>query len=125
MKAKKSLGQNFLNDEKVLAKIANLFSSGEKDLILEIGPGMGALTKYLIKKSFVLAYEIDERMKEYLDKLSNIKVIYEDFLTCDLNLDKYDYKDLYVAANIPYYITTQIIEKILKNILPKKMVLLV
>ena len=125
MKAKKSLGQNFLNDEKVLAKIANLFNSGEKDLILEIGPGMGALTKYLIKKSFVLAYEIDERMKEYLDRLSNIKVKYEDFLTCDLNLDKYDYKDLYVAANIPYYITTPIIEKILKNILPKKMVLLV
>ncbi len=127
MKAKKSLGQNFLKDENVLANIANLFSSTKNDLILEIGPGMGALTKYLIqKKSLVVAYEIDERMKEYLDKLDNLEVFYEDFLKCDLSLlKKYNYNNLYVTANIPYYITTPIIEHILKNILPKKMILLV
>ena len=85
MRAKKSLGQNFLKDEKVLADIANLFSSEKKDLILEIGPGMGALTKYLVnKKAPVVAYEIDLRMKEYLDKISNLEVIYQDFLTTNL-----------------------------------------
>ena len=127
MKAKKSLGQNFLKDEKVLANIANLFSSAKNDLILEIGPGMGALTKYLIlKKSPVIAYEIDLRMKEYLDKLNNLEVIYQDFLTSNLNeLKKYQYQKLYVAANIPYYITTPIIEHIIKNVIPDKMVLLV
>ena len=127
MKAKKSLGQNFLQDEKVLANIANLFNSEKKDLILEIGPGMGALTKYLVlKKSSVLAYEIDIRMKEYLDKLNNLEVIYQDFLTSNLKeLDKYNANNLYVVANIPYYITTPIIEHILKYVIPQKMILLV
>ena len=127
MKAKKSLGQNFLKDEKVLANIANLFSSAKNDLILEIGRGIGALTKYLIlKKSPVIAYEIDLRMKEYLDKLNNLEVIYQDFLTSNLNeLKKYQYQKLYVVANIPYYITTPIIEHIIKNVIPDKMILLV
>ena len=127
MKAKKSLGQNFLKDETVLANIANLFSSAKNDLILEIGPGMGALTKYLVqKKSLVVAFEIDERMKEYLSKLDNLEVFYEDFLKSDLTLlKKYNYNNLYITANIPYYITTPIIEHILKNTLPKKMILLV
>ena len=127
MRAKKSLGQNFLKDEKVLADIANLFSSEKKDLILEIGPGMGALTKYLInKKAPVVAYEIDLRMKEYLDKISNLEVIYQDFLTTNLEeVKKYQYQNLFVVANIPYYITTPIVEHIIKNVIPNKMILLV
>ena len=127
MKAKKSLGQNFLKDEKVLANIANLFNSEKNDLILEIGPGMGALTKYLIlKKAPVIAYEIDLRMQEYLAKLSNLEVIYQDFLTSNLKeLKKYQWENLFVVANIPYYITTPIVEHIIKNVIPKKMILLV
>ena len=78
LKAKKSLGQNFLKDENVLNKIANSIDTN-RDLIIEIGPGMGALTKKLQKKnSYVLAYEINERTKEYLLPLENntTKIIY-------------------------------------------------
>ncbi len=126
IKAKKSLGQNFLKDKNVLEKISNSFSVQENDLIIEIGPGMGALTEYLTKKSaLVIAYEIDRRMKEYLDKINNLQVIYEDFLKCDFK-DLPKYENLYIIANIPYYITTPIIEHIInKNIIPKEMVLLV
>lgn len=124
MRTKSSLGQNFLIDESVLKRIANLFEVKDSDLILEIGPGMGALTKYLVKKACpVYAYEIDERMKSYLT-YNNLNVFYGDFLACDLaNLPGYD--NLYVVSNIPYYITTPIIEHILSFVVPFKMILLV
>ena len=67
--AKKSLGQNFLKDENVLKKIANTIETNENDIIIEIGPGKGALTKYLVpKKGKLICYEIDERMKDILQK---------------------------------------------------------
>ena len=70
IKAKKSLGQNFLQDENILKNIANSITTKTNDLIIEIGPGKGALTKYLKEKnSFLICYEIDERMKEILKKL--------------------------------------------------------
>ncbi len=125
MKANKKLGQNFLIDEKVLEKINALFSVEKEDMILEIGSGMGALTKYLVKKGCpVVAYEIDRRMQPYLDKLPNLKVYYQDFLGCDLS-SVLNSHALYVVANIPYYITTPIIEHVLKYIIPDKMILLV
>ena len=80
--AKKSLGQNFLKDENILRKIANSFDVTEKDLIIEIGPGMGALTKYLIQKSSdLICYEIDERLKDTLLSFSkeNVQIIFDDF----------------------------------------------
>jgi len=83
IKAKKSLGQNFLHDHNILQKIANSIPTDNDDLIIEIGPGQGALTNYLITKdSYLVCYEIDERMKPILSKLSNnkTKIIYEDFL---------------------------------------------
>lgn len=127
VKAKKSLGQNFLKDETILKKIADLVTVTKDDLLLEIGPGMGALTKYLVLKDCpVLAYEIDLRMKPYLEKLANLEVIYQDFLTSDLaNLKTANYHQLFVVANIPYYITTPIIDHLIKNVIPTKMVLLV
>ena len=65
IKAKKSLGQNFLQDENILKKIANSIKTNKNDLIIEIGPGKGALTKYLKEKeSYLICYEIDERLKE-------------------------------------------------------------
>ena len=82
LSAKKSLGQNFLKDNNVLNMIADSIKTKD-DLIIEIGPGMGALTKKLINKdSYVIAYEIDERTKEYLLPLENekTKIIYKDFL---------------------------------------------
>ncbi|MCI8394459.1 MAG: ribosomal RNA small subunit methyltransferase A [Bacilli bacterium] len=126
--AKKSLGQNFLKDEQILQKIASIISVKPSDLILEIGPGKGALTKYLIEKNcYYKAYEIDERMKPILTTYSN-HIIYKDFLKSNL---KEDFKDIsfdcfYVIANIPYYITTPIIEHVINADVPlAKMVLLV
>lgn len=126
--AKKSLGQNFLKDEQILQKIASIISVKPSDLILEIGPGKGALTKYLIEKNcYYKAYEIDERMKPILTTYSN-HIIYKDFLKSNL---KEDFKDIsfdcfYVIANIPYYITTPIIEHVINSDVPlAKMVLLV
>ena len=130
IKAKKSLGQNFLQDENVLKKIANSIKTNEDDLIIEIGPGKGALTKYLQKKnSFLTCYEIDLRMKEILKKFENEKtqIIFQDFLKANIIEDhqKYNYKDIYVIANIPYYITTPIIKHILNQEKIKSMTLLV
>ena len=118
VRAKKSLGQNFLKDESVLQTIADSFETNEKDVIIEIGPGMGALTKYLIKKpSKLICYELDERMKAYLSGYENEKchIIYDDFLKRNIKEDIIDYEHLYVIANIPYYITTPILEHILNS----------
>lgn len=126
--AKKSLGQNFLKDENILQRIANSISVSQNDLILEIGPGKGALTKYLIQKgSNYLAYEIDSRMKPVLASLTD-KILWKDFLKSDLknDLEQITYDNFYVIANIPYYITTPIIEHVIQSgILVNEMVLLV
>ncbi len=118
--AKKSLGQNFLKDEVVLNNIANSINTSSKDLIMEIGPGMGALTKKLLKKdSYLLAFELDERTKPFLLPLESEKcsIIYNDFLKINLDeiIDKNKYENIYVIANIPYYITTPIIEHIINS----------
>ena len=130
LKAQKKYGQNFLKDEKILNKIANSIEVDENDLIIEIGPGMGALTKLLKKHSYLLCYEIDERMRSYLDKFETDKshTIYGDFLKQNLarDIEKISYKNLYVIANIPYYITSPILTKLIETDLPiKKIVLLV
>lgn len=130
-KHKHSLGQNFLKDKNVLTKIIDLVDVKEDDLIIEIGPGMGALTKYLkLFHANLLCFEIDKRVDKYLNKFIDSKttIVYEDFLKIDLNnyLSQYDYNNLYIIANIPYYITTPIIEKIIaSNIKVKEMVYMV
>ncbi len=129
MIAKKSLGQNFLKDEKVLNFIANSFEVTSKDLLIEIGPGMGALTKYLVKKpAFLLCYEIDKRMEKFLNvyKSPRTFLIYDDFLKRNFKKDfPYHYQNVYVIANIPYYITTPIVEHILNQEVVDGMTLLV
>ncbi len=105
MKAKKQFGQNFLIDENVLDGIANAVDATERDLIIEIGPGRGALTKKLLDKGCcIIAYEIDTDMKFYLSSLSNnLCVKYQDILTSNINEDisKYDYENLYIVGNLP------------------------
>ncbi len=130
IKAKKSLGQNFLQDENILKNIANSITTKTNDLIIEIGPGKGALTKYLKEKnSFLICYEIDERMKEILKKLEDnkTKIIFNDFLQADIINDsqEFAYENIYIIANIPYYITTPIIKKVIKQEKLKSMTLLV
>lgn len=117
VKAKKHLGQHFLNDENIARKIADTLSLSGYQKVLEIGPGMGVLTKYLLDKpidTFVI--EIDTESVEYLKshylKLSN-KIISKDFL-------KYDLKEVFgdepfaIIGNFPYNISSQIVFKLLE-----------
>ncbi len=126
---KKSLGQNFLIDQNVINKIVDSFNIEKNSIIIEIGPGSGSLTKKLITfNERVICFEIDKRMSEYLDKIEskNLTVFYEDFLKVDLKtiLKNYKYENIYVIANIPYYITSAIINKIIKEISVKEMILM-
>ena len=84
---KKSLGQNFLIDNNIIKKISESFVVNSDDLIIEIGPGSGALTKELIKKGCnVICFEIDTRLKDKLSLIesNNLNIVYEDFLKVDL-----------------------------------------
>ena len=130
-KHKHSLGQNFLKDKGVLAKIIDSVDVQENDLIIEVGPGQGALTKFLkLFKANLRCFEVDTRVKKYLSSFEDdkTKVIYNDFMKVDLEEEIKDinYEDLYVIANLPYYITTPIIEKMISSPLNvKAMVLMV
>lgn len=131
VEAKKKYGQNFLKNETILNQIVHSVDVKSHDLIIEIGPGMGALTAHLFQKeSFLLCYEIDERMGVYLENYNTerSKIIFDDFLNRNVIVDikDFSYQDLYVVANIPYYITSPIISKLLEmEEKPKEIVLLV
>lgn len=120
MKAKKSLGQNFLIDQKIIEKIISFLNAKEEDLIIEIGPGTGALTRYLKEKNCnIICYELDEDLKPYLNKLEDnkTKVIYNDILKSNIKDDikNINYNNLYIVGNLPYYITTPIIKYIIDS----------
>lgn len=131
IKAQKKFGQNFLKSKEILSKIASSVEVAENDLIIEIGPGMGALTEYLVqRKCFLICYEIDKRMDVYLKKYENekCKIIYGDFLKQNIleDIKGIPYENVYVVANIPYYITSPIISKLIEmEVKPKEIVLLV
>lgn len=130
---KKMFGQNFIIDENIINNIINVSSIDEDTLVIEIGPGAGSLTYKLSEFSKnVVCYEIDETLKEVLKETlkekENVEIIYKDFLKADVlnDLKKYEYKKLYVVANLPYYVTTPIIVKIIEdNINVDKMVVMV
>lgn len=127
---KKSLGQNFLIDDNIKKKIISSVNITDNSLILEVGPGSGAITKYLVNLGVpVIAFEIDKRLKNELDKIdaSNLEVIYEDFLSIKLVdiLSSYHDKDIHLVANLPYYITTPIINKMIEEVMPLEMVVMV
>ncbi len=117
---KKKYGQNFIIDKNIIENIVKKSEIDKETLVIEIGPGAGALTTKLGEEAKnVLAYEIDESVKPILEKNihSNTKIIYKDFLKQNIKEDikKYTYKKLYVVANLPYYITTPIIIKIIEE----------
>jgi len=131
---KKKFGQNFLVDKNTLEKIAHIAELDNSTSVLEIGPGIGTLTVELSKRAKnVLTIEIDISLKPVLDEILadslNVKTIYGDFLNQDLNLISktyFDDKPFTVVANVPYYITSQIIMSILESKLEvNKLVLLV
>ncbi len=116
---KKSLGQNFLTDVNIVKKIVNTANVDKQTSVIEIGPGIGALTEILLEEANdVTAVEIDRRLIPILEDTfseANFQVINQDFLTIDAEvLQGYVQKDkVKVVANLPYYITTAIITKIL------------
>lgn len=118
--ARKSFGQNFLIDDEILSKIIQISNIKEEDKIIEIGPGLGNLTQYILEQNVnVIAFEIDKNMKEILDRRFNsnkkLKIVMEDILKIDISkyIDKN--KKVKVIANLPYYITTPIIFKLLEE----------
>jgi len=117
VKAKKHLGQHFLTDESIAEKIADSLSLNGYNDVLEIGPGMGVLTKYLLKKEITThVIEIDTESVEYLKNnyltLAN-RIIEQDFLKYDLNLIFKD-KPFAIIGNFPYNISSQIVFKTLE-----------
>jgi 16S rRNA (adenine1518-N6/adenine1519-N6)-dimethyltransferase len=118
---KKKFGQNFIFDENILKNIVEKSNIKKNSLIIEIGPGAGGLTRFLASKAKkVLCYEIDLELKpilqETLKEFNNIEIIYDDFLKRNVNKDiKGKYDNVYIIANLPYYITTPIITKIIND----------
>ena len=101
---KKKYGQNWLHDKNVLTKIINTINITKDDLVIEIGPGTGNLTKYLTEEAgYVIAYEIDKSLEKALDVIAqpNLEVIFDDFLKRDIISDiKGEYKNVYVIGRI-------------------------
>ena len=121
-KFSKSLGQNFLIDGNIINKITEVANLDENSGVLEIGPGFGTLTQLLCKKAKkVVAVEVDESLREiHRGTLNypNLKIIYQDFLKTDINKlieEEFHGMDVKIVANLPYYITTPIIMKILEE----------
>ena len=121
IRANKSLGQNFLINQNVVDEIVNNAEISKDDLIIEIGPGLGTLTKQLLEKAGkVVCIELDERMVKILkDRFSlyeNFEIINEDVLKVNLNkIIEKENKTCKIVANLPYYITTPIIMKLLED----------
>lgn len=122
---KKMFGQNFIIDENIIQNIIRKAEIDKDTLVLEIGPGAGSLT-YLLSDAAkeVVCFEIDTSLKNILEDVlenkTNVSIYFEDFLKANVSdiLKKYSYKKLYVVANLPYYITTPIVMKIIEDNLP-------
>lgn len=126
---KKSLGQNFLTDDNILKKIVEAASLSESVSVIEIGPGIGALTRHLAEAAKkVCALEIDQRLipilKKTLNEYSNVEVLHQDVLKADLHSMIQEQfapgEEIMVVANLPYYITTPILMRFLTESVPVK-----
>lgn len=126
IKANKSLGQNFLIDDKVVEQIITKSCVNEHDLVIEIGPGLGTLTKFLLEKAKkVICIELDKKMIKILEDrftlYNNFELLHNDILKVDLNSiikkekENSDITGVKIVANLPYYITTPIIMKLLEE----------
>lgn len=127
LSAKKSLGQNFIIDTNILENIVDVGDVDENTTVIEIGPGIGALTEQIAKQAKeVFAFEIDGRLlpvlEDTLAPYSNVTVIHQDVLQVDFEAFQKEYlqdaERLVVIANLPYYITTPIVMHLLESSLP-------
>lgn len=131
IKANKNLGQNFLVSNDAINQIVNSGEIEKDDLIIEIGPGLGTLTKELLEKAKkVICVELDNKMVEILNErfslYDNLEILNQDILKTDLKeiikkeKNQNNIKDVKIIANLPYYITTPIIMKLLEEKLDLK-----
>ena len=117
---KKSLGQNFIKDENIVNKIVSSASIDKDTLVIEIGPGAGWLSKKIIPLSKnTILYEIDTRLRDILNR----ELVLKEDISSDIS--KYNFKKLYVVANIPYYITSPILKKLMFEVYPDKIIIMV
>ena len=124
---KKSFGQNFLTDTNILQKIVDIAEIDENVNVIEIGPGIGALTEFLAENAAeVMAFEIDERLvpilADTLRDFDNVRVVNEDILKSDLQARIKEFANpelpIKVVANLPYYITTPILMHLIESRIP-------
>lgn len=126
IKANKSLGQNFLIDREAIIRIVNSAAITNEDLVIEIGPGLGTLTEFLIQEAKkVICVELDTKMvnilKDRFFLYNNLEIINDDVLKIDLNKviknekENNHIKNVKIVANLPYYITTPIVMKLLEE----------
>lgn len=124
---KKSFGQNFLTDTNILSKIVATAEIDKNVNVIEIGPGIGALTEFLAERAAeVMAFEIDDRLipilADTLGRFDNVQVVHADILTVDLQTQIKQFKNpdlpIKVVANLPYYITTPILMHLIESKIP-------
>ena len=127
LKAKKSLGQNFLLDPSYIDRIVEALGAGGQDLVIEVGPGLGALTRPLSQKAGrVLALEVDRRLYDILrvemKTQENVRIVLEDALSCDVGAMVAQERQTGIfspgflaCGNLPYYITTPILMRFLES----------
>ena len=124
---KKSFGQNFLTDTNILQKIVDTAEIDKQVNVIEIGPGIGALTEFLAENAAeVMAFEIDDRLvpilADTLRDFDNVMVVNQDILKVDLNQYIAEFKNpdlpIKVVANLPYYITTPILMHLIESKIP-------
>lgn len=122
IKFKKKYGQNFLKNDYVVKRIVDVAQIDNNSLVIEVGPGGAIMTRELAKRAkMVLAYEIDKQLENELmrrlEGFDNVEIIFQDFLNskiCD-DVAKYEYDNLYFVSNVPYYITTPIVLKLMNS----------
>ena len=123
--ANKSLGQNFLVESDIASFIVDSANISSKTCVIEIGPGLGALTEFALQKAGLLkAFEIDQNMVNILTKtfkdVDNFEITNIDFLKVDIenlieSINKLGYEEIVILSNLPYYITSKLLNKILVN----------
>lgn len=119
---KKKFGQNFLKDNRLVKRIVDISDIDKSSLVIEVGPGGAIMTRELaLKAKRVLAYEIDSdlscELSARLSGVDNVDILFQDFLSSNLREDvaNYDYEKIFFVSNVPYYITTPILLKLIES----------